>query len=234
MNIEPIMLVNGKFENLEYIIKNGDSVEVFLPSKVKDIKKYIIKEDINLLQNGVILNEEYEVLEGEKIFKEHITEVEESITVNEEKTSDMEKKELSKDFEQYIVHEVNSDEGHIEEVLDDNKVQEDITSSNEKSDLQAEKKSSIGEVEQLEKDLQIKIDEPKIYKEEISTITVTINGTKTVMEGKKDYLIVDIFNYIDFDLTVPKGNIVIKINGEKCAYTDAIKNGDIIEIYWEN
>ena len=234
MNIEPIMLVNGKFENLEYIIKNGDSVEVFLPSKVKDIKKYIIKEDINLLQNGVILNEEYEVLEGEKNFKEHITEVEESITVNEEKTSDMEKKELSKDFEQYIVHEVNSDEGHIEEVLDDNKVQEDITSSNEKSDLQAEKKSSIGEVEQLEKDLQIKIDEPKIYKEEISTITVTINGTKTVMEGKKDYLIVDIFNYIDFDLTVPKGNIVIKINGEKCAYTDAIKNGDIIEIYWEN
>ena len=104
----------------------------------------------------------------------------------------------------------------------------------ENNNASEETRISIGEVEQLEKDLQVKSNEPKVYKEEFKIITVTINGDKTVMAGKTDYVIVDIFNYIDFDLTVPKGNIVITINKQKCAYTDGIKDGDIIEVYWEN
>ncbi|HEY9061333.1 MAG TPA: cell division protein FtsA [Pseudobacteroides sp.] len=63
---------------------------------------------------------------------------------------------------------------------------------------------------------------------------VTINGKDTVLKGDKpQYIFIDVFNHIDFDLSSGKGNAVFKINGEKAAFTDEIKSGDIIEICWE-
>ena len=47
-------------------------------------------------------------------------------------------------------------------------------------------------------------------------------------------MFVQIFSYIDFDLSEPKGNIVLKLNGKEAAYTDMVNNGDIIYIYWKN
>lgn len=47
-------------------------------------------------------------------------------------------------------------------------------------------------------------------------------------------MFVQILNYIDFDLSEPKGNIVLKLNGKEAAYTDMVNNGDIIYIYWKN
>ena len=52
------------------------------------------------------------------------------------------------------------------------------------------------------------------------------------MRGKKEYIIVDIFDYIDFDLTVPKGNINITLNGENAQYTAKLKDGDVIAVFW--
>ncbi|MBE6061977.1 MAG: cell division protein FtsA [Clostridium butyricum] len=242
VNIEPVTLVNGKIENLEYIIKNGDNVEVFIPSKIKDIKKYIIKEDINFVQNEVILNEEYEVSEGERIFKQYITELNKVKSDNnsEIEVSEADNEEYNEKIEEKVVAEI-SDDAKLENTVEGQTVEEKLVLSNdeveelkENTELNEEKKISIGVGDQIEKDLQVRNDEIKVYKEDFKSINVSINGNKTVMDGKNDYVIVDIFNYIDFDLTVPKGNIVIKINGQKCAYTDSIKDGDVIEIYWEN
>lgn len=246
VNVEPVTLVNGNVESLEYIIKNGDRVEVFLPSKIKDIKKYILKEDINLLQNGVILNEEYEVSEAEKIFKEN----KDTVINMSEKSSDSVNNEtaiLENEGKDNLEINSNNDsenvaEKHIieENVFEKDESREEAASTvdeetkKEKAELYEKKSESIGQVSQLEKDLGLNKTETKVYKEEFKTITVSVNGDSVPMVGKTDYVIVDIFNFIDFDLTVPKGNIVITINGEKCAYTDPIKNGDSIEIYWEN
>ena len=52
------------------------------------------------------------------------------------------------------------------------------------------------------------------------------------MVGKKEYIVVDIFDYIDFDLTVPKGNINITLNGLNAQYTGKLKAGDVIEVFW--
>ncbi len=43
---------------------------------------------------------------------------------------------------------------------------------------------------------------------------------------------VDIFEYIDFDLSVAKGIINLTLNGERASYTETLKNGDDIEISW--
>jgi len=63
---------------------------------------------------------------------------------------------------------------------------------------------------------------------------VFVNGSKIVMDGSKSqYIFVDIFNYINFDLSKPKGTIVLMLNGRPAAYTDIIRPGDKIDIYWK-
>ncbi|MDF2987780.1 MAG: actin-like ATPase involved in cell division [Eubacterium sp.] len=62
---------------------------------------------------------------------------------------------------------------------------------------------------------------------------ITVNGENIKLNEDKQYIFVDVFNYINFDLTSPKGNIVLKLNGRLANFTDSILSGDIIEIYWE-
>ncbi|RCX12972.1 cell division protein FtsA [Anaerobacterium chartisolvens] len=67
-----------------------------------------------------------------------------------------------------------------------------------------------------------------------NAFSVTINGKSTLLPDKKSqYIFVDIFNYIEFDLSKPQGSIALKLNGNQAAFTDKIESGDIIDIYWE-
>ena len=65
-------------------------------------------------------------------------------------------------------------------------------------------------------------------------ITVMVNGSPVRLNGKKHYVFVDVFEYIDFDLSKPEGSgIVTNLNGRGAQYMESIKNGDVIEIYWK-
>lgn len=64
-------------------------------------------------------------------------------------------------------------------------------------------------------------------------IVVVVNDQSIVLNGKEDYVFVDIFDYIDFDLSAGGGRaIVTLINGEDAQYTQQLCDGDKIEIYW--
>lgn len=66
------------------------------------------------------------------------------------------------------------------------------------------------------------------------SISVMVNGTPITLKGKKNYVFVDVFEYIDFDLSKPAGSgIVTNLNGRAAQYMESIKNGDMIEIYWQ-
>ncbi|NMA85818.1 MAG: cell division protein FtsA [Tissierellia bacterium] len=65
-------------------------------------------------------------------------------------------------------------------------------------------------------------------------INLIINGDMKSIEYHKDkFVFVDIFDYIDFDLTSLKGKLVLKINGEDAEYLAELRDGDEIKIYWE-
>lgn len=69
---------------------------------------------------------------------------------------------------------------------------------------------------------------------ETKIVTVMVNGDPVVMKGKKNYIFVDVFDYIDFDLSTPHGSsVVTKRNGENAGYVDVLAEGDSLEIYWE-
>lgn len=69
---------------------------------------------------------------------------------------------------------------------------------------------------------------------EPGAVVLTVNGNRVVIkENKAQHIFVDVFNYISFDLTRPQGNIVLKLNGQPAAFTDIVRSGDIIEIFWQ-
>lgn len=66
------------------------------------------------------------------------------------------------------------------------------------------------------------------------SIIVTVNGEQIKLTGKKNYVFVDVFEYIDFDLSKPQGSgIVTNLNGREAQYMESIRSGDAIEIYWK-
>lgn len=194
VNIEPIILVNEHIENLEYTIKNGDEVKVFLPCKIGDFKKYVLKDKSILAKDGKNLEDDYEILEGDRL--------------------------LSK-------REASDENRIIEESLDvEDNIEDEI--KYESCDETDYRKSTASEKIELE------AKEAAVTKEEFPGITVNINGENKVLVGKSQYVIVDIFDYIDFDLTVPKGIINLTLNGENASYTAIIKDGDMIEVFWSD
>lgn len=63
------------------------------------------------------------------------------------------------------------------------------------------------------------------------SISVTVNGRKIVLSGKK-HIFVDVFNAYDLDLDKFKGqSIKIMVNGKDAEYSQPINDGDNIEIY---
>jgi len=64
------------------------------------------------------------------------------------------------------------------------------------------------------------------------SIKIIINGDQITLKGKKNYVFVDIFNYIDMDLSCVRGKLVLKLNGEDTDYNASLKDGDTIEARW--
>ena len=65
-------------------------------------------------------------------------------------------------------------------------------------------------------------------------IGVIVNGRTYILKGKPEYVFVDVFDYIDFDLTRPQGSgIVTTLNKQPAQYMETLKHGDVIEIYWK-
>ncbi|MEY8415161.1 cell division FtsA domain-containing protein [Tissierella praeacuta] len=72
-----------------------------------------------------------------------------------------------------------------------------------------------------------KIDNKKLIK-------LVINDEYMEIYYKKDrFVFVDIFDYIDFDLSSLKGKLVLRVNDKDAEYLEELKDGDNIKIYWE-
>lgn len=65
------------------------------------------------------------------------------------------------------------------------------------------------------------------------TISVIVNGKSVELNGKEEYVFVDIFDRIDFDLKNQQGTMVATIkNGYRSDYTEPLAQGDVLDVYW--
>ncbi|NLE25972.1 MAG: cell division protein FtsA [Clostridiaceae bacterium] len=107
------------------------------------------------------------------------------------------------------------------------KVTEKVIDSEEKESHTPEEDSKPASIQDVLRQVEQKLAER-------DGINVYVNEKCVNLPPKKtDYLFIDLFNFIDFDLTSPKGIIMLKINGNDANYTDKIKSGDKIKIYWQ-
>lgn len=66
------------------------------------------------------------------------------------------------------------------------------------------------------------------------SIGVLVNSKPVLLQGKSSYVFVDIFDYIDFDLSTVQGKTLItNIDGKKAEYMEPLHDGAVIEVYWE-
>lgn len=164
INLEPIIFVNNTIVDFEYYINEDDDINIVFPKSIKDIKEYIIKEDVIIESNEIKLSDDYIVNEGDKL-----------ITY-----SNIKETEILESLE-------------VKEVFQESALKED-KANNE--------------------------------------IKVTFNNQLITLSGQKDYIFVDIFNYANFDLKEAKGIINLLLNGNKTGYTEKLKDGDNIEVFW--
>ena len=65
-------------------------------------------------------------------------------------------------------------------------------------------------------------------------IIVFVNGEPVPLSGKSDYIFVDIFDRITFDLQASKGRAIATIlNGRDAQFTEKLSHGDKIDLYWK-
>ncbi len=68
-----------------------------------------------------------------------------------------------------------------------------------------------------------------------SFIELMVNGKPIALSGKEEYIYVDVFEAIDFDLTRPRGkSIVTTLNGRPAQYMEPLHQGDVLEVYWKS
>ncbi len=101
----------------------------------------------------------------------------------------------------------------------------------EQEDQEEQQQAEVKEEEREEQEEQ----NPEEKQEaSVHSITVLINREEVMLSGKEEYIFVDVFEKIDFDLSRLRGKgIVTRLNGRPAQYMEPIHDGDVIEIYWQ-
>lgn len=119
---------------------------------------------------------------------------------------------------------------HIEDLTQNEAAPEEPAVSESGKEIEA-----ASEGAQTESEPAATPEEPvKEEKEEPAGIQVIVNKEPIFMSGKAEYIYVDVFDYIEFNLNDSRGrNIVTHLNGQNTEYTAPLKDGDVVDIYWE-
>lgn len=234
-----LIYVNDQLANLHTPVKENDVIRV-VESTAGNVGKALIqdmpeyKSTISIIVNGSrvtlpkfpsvngkIVTEDYAIQENDEIlFLDYLnlSQIQKLMDISLEAGSDcyVNNKIADADTKVYENFEVNWSIGET--------VYEESNSS-----VASEEKESVqtGEVE-LPKEEE---PSPKVVAASVD-LSVIVNGRPVILKGKASYVFVDIFNYIDFDLSKPQGDIITTINGRTAQYMENLYGGEVIEIYW--
>lgn len=201
--------VNGKRENEFYGIQDGDDITIRNFYSVKEIAEFMdlpLGGDIKV--NDTPAKPDSKVYEGFMVsFSTEVSDATEDDTV-EESWKELQGDNLADDRVEAKEEDTDVNQVRTEQ---ENTVIAESTEKKE-SDKEAEQKAAP----------------------EIKEIIVIVNRQAVTLKGKSSYVYVDVFDYINFDLSRSAGRaIVTTLNGRPAEYMEALNDGDIIEIYWK-
>ena len=205
--------VNGSLEPGSYEIQEGDVIETRNFYTVGQVAEFM---DVEVDMDHDILVNNREADFGTLVYENFSIEW----TVLSFGVADepYEKKNIVLDVAENMAEEETSD------VLEDTFQSEEDTFQSEEDNFQSEEAPEVFQEEVL----------PEAPKPAGNAITVYVNGEPVLMTGKNDYIFVDIFDRITFDLAAGKGRaIATVINGRDAAFSELLHDGDQVDLYWK-
>lgn len=252
-----VITVNGEQANMETLLQPGDIIDV-IPAVDGKPAKPAIGDVVDLTEKKVVYNKLTIDITSKVTINgnaaDSSTFIREGDKVNYSVINAAEDfaRSLDMDVSRYKIivngEEVNRDytlcSGDVIEFIENNI--DDISAYEEAAPI-LEKDYDIDEYEAYMdskqsdsiKNQDIVVDsmnasEGKIYTKSGRIITVSVNGKSIVIDGNKnEYMFIDVFNSIDFDMTKVKGSVAFRLNGREAGFTDTITHGDVIEITWD-
>ncbi|WP_373844461.1 cell division protein FtsA [Clostridium sp.] len=236
--------VNGMPKSVDEEVKEGDNIEInyavngeAASPKVKDYIKriysisFFINDIMESLEPIAYINKnkvslDSNINEGDNVvivFPETLRDYEKYFSLNQEQgefSYYLNGKELDKN---YIIKEGD----RIYRLLKKREEKKENEGNIEKGSIEDRVHKITDENEGIFKEID------KVEGNSKKEIVVTVNGKNIVLKGKKEYIFVDIFNYVEFDLSSSKGKLYLHLNGNNAGYYDKLSQGDIIEIGWE-
>ncbi len=253
--------VNGEEADLHTAIKANDIVRIIpstageaaqmtigkLPEFVGKIDVYVNEQIVSLPKfasvNGSLQSEYYSICDGDEIeflnyytvrqiveFMDVVLDENMSIYVNN-KLADMDTK-VYENFSVVWSMATPESEDYEDDYADE---AEDVTFTETTSMKTSTEQNSVpaDETKTTKETVTEVVNQPTTQPLE-QQIGVIVNGRTYILKGKPEYVFVDVFDYIDFDLTRPQGSgIVTTINKQPAQYMETLKHGDVIEIYWK-
>ena len=199
-----------------------DIISVQVQEKRIDVPKYA-------KVNGVFQSAYYDICDGDEIevldyctvgqlleFMDVLLPESQEIMVNH-KLADRD----TKVYENYLISFVNK-----------NEVKEYSAAASSSEEVKKKRDQELAKENSSEQDGEK--EQPKeVVKPDLQEICVIVNKKPVYLSGKSSYIFVDVFDFITFDLSKPRGNgIVTTLNGRNAEYMEPISAGDVIEIYW--
>ncbi len=201
--------VNGELQSKFYDVKENDVIELlnyYTVRQIADFMDVIIDKKMNLYVNNKLANMDTFVYENFSVIW----------TMETLKLSDVDRDLEEGGEERY--DEENAGEGAY--------VSDPYEDAEAAGEEQAAEKTS-GQVP-------LSSESAPMQAAESTVIAVIVNGKPVALTGKSAYVYVDVFSYIDFDLSKPQGSAVITmLNGREAKYMEPLQNGDTVEIYWK-
>lgn len=256
-----IIKINDEEVSINAPIQAGDKITVIESTAgapgamdIKELPEYdstimVVVNDKKVLLpkfavvNGNLQSEFYAICEGDEIemrnyysvkqitdFMDVILKKDMNIYVNN-KRADMETLVYDNfnviwTMEELSLSDVEKDMEMEDSAAESDAAEETVEESAEKSDEEVTE-------EPKEKPAEEQAEEP-ISEYTIGDIDVIVNSQPIHLKGKDTFIYVDVFDYIDFDLSKPQGkSVATLLNGVNAQYTERLKNGDRLDIYWE-
>lgn len=210
-----VISVNGKPADITTLVKSNDKVTIVESTagvrariKVADLPE--MKENLNLTVDGRQVSLERPIFaNGKPVTRDYEIMEDDRIEIRDACTTQQIYEAINDSEKEESYYEEASYEG--EAVEEDSSFDGSFDENTEEKTVKSEKTGYT------------------------TSITITVNNSPVVLSGKKDYVFVDVFDFIDFDLNKPQGSGIVTLhNGENASYMNALSSGDVLEIYWKD
>lgn len=229
------IFVNGSLASLDYKLRNKDVIHIESGIKGNDARmtlkelvqphEFIFNDErmINKYEvrvNDIIADIDYDINSGDDISFEEMRTVKELLQF--------------RGVDRNVVETyVNGEKVTLDRLIQSNDIVRTRLLEAEAELIDVISEETFKSIE-IEEDVIISYEpEVRVVEEVFYNYELLINGERITVENiNRKMVFVDVFEYINFDISRPQGILVLTLNGHKANYTDLLKNGDVVEIMW--